>query len=223
MADRIKMGEEVKVLGEWGSPFSQRVEIALKLKGIPYDCMEEEDVYGNKSELLLKSNPVHKKIPVFFHAGKSIAESLVILEYVDETWKSNPILPQDPYQRAMARFWANFIDEKCMLAIWKAYQGDGKALEEAHGYLEILENELKDKRFFGGESIGFVDITAIVIGYWMGAIEETHTVKMLTNEKHPNLCKWSEEFVGVVKEYLPPRDKLVAFFKTLYKATHGSK
>ncbi|XP_057982037.1 glutathione S-transferase U8-like [Malania oleifera] len=217
------MGEEVKVLGLLASPFSQRVEIALKLKGIPYDSIEEEDIHGNKSELLLKSNPVHKKIPVFFHAGKPIAESLVILEYVDETWKTNPILPQDPYQRAMARFWAKFIDEKCMFPIWKAYHGDDQALEEAHGYLEILENELEDKRFFGGESIGLVDIVASFIGYWMGVIQETQTIKLLTNKKYPKLYKWSEEFVGAVKENLPPRDKLVAYYKAHFEATHGSK
>ncbi|XP_057982035.1 glutathione S-transferase U8-like [Malania oleifera] len=217
------MGEEVKVLGVWASPFSYRVEIALKLKGIPYDYIEEEDLHGNKSELLLKSNPVHKKIPVFFHAGKPIAESLVILEYVDETWKTNPILPQDPYQRAMARFWAKFIDEKCMFPIWNAFHGDDKALEEVHDHLEILENELKDKRFFGGESIGLVDIVASFISYGIGAIQEVHTVKLLTNEKYPKLYKWSEEFVGVIKEYLPPRDKLVVFYKAHFEATHGSK
>ncbi|XP_057982046.1 glutathione S-transferase U8-like [Malania oleifera] len=215
--------EEVKVLGVWGSPFSKRVEIALKLKGIPYDFIEEEDLHGNKSELLLKSNPVHKKIPVFFHAGKPIAESLVILEYVDETWKTNPILPQDPYQRAMARFWAKFIDEKCIPTILKAYLGDGKAVKEAHDCLEILENELEGKRLFGGETIGLVDIAADFIGFWMELAQEAGAVKLLTNEKYPKLCKWSEEFLSIVKEYLPPRDKLLAYLKARFESAQASK
>ena len=117
----MQMGDsEMKLLGLWCSPFSRRVEIALNLKGIPYDYIEED--IQNKSPELLKYNPVHKKVPILVIDGKPIAESLVILEYIDEMWKDKPsILPQQPYDRAMARFWASFIDEKVIISILIAF------------------------------------------------------------------------------------------------------
>ena len=216
---------EVKVFGVWGSPFSRRVEIALNLKGVQYEYIEED--ITNKSPLLLQYNPVHKKVPVILHEGKPLAESAVILEYIDETWKSNPILPQDPLGRAMARFWVKFIDEKCNPALWKALWSEEKdrkeAVEEACEHLKTLENELKDKKFFGGENIGIVDIAANFIAYWIGVIEEAsgYAVKFFTEEKFPILHKWSNEFVNcdVVKEKLPERKQLIAFFGARFTAS----
>jgi glutathione S-transferase len=105
--------EDVKLLGATGSPFVCRVRIALKFKEIEYKYVEEN--LGNKSDELIKYNPVYKKVPVFVHNDKPISESLVILEYIDETWTQNPILPSDPYKRALARFWSKFIDDKVIL------------------------------------------------------------------------------------------------------------
>ncbi|KAF2306211.1 hypothetical protein GH714_015840 [Hevea brasiliensis] len=196
--------------------------MALKHKGVEYEFIDED--LANKSPLLLQHNPVHKKVPVLLHNGKPIAESVVILEYIDETWKTNPIFPKHPYEKAMARFWAKFIDEKCNPAIWQIIwsreKEREKAIEEAIVHLKTLENELKDKKFFVGETIGVVDIVANSIGFWLGVIQEATGIELVTKERFPILSNWIDEYVScsVIKENLPPRDKLLAAFKSRFNA-----
>ena len=105
-------GAELKLYGSWASPFCLVVEMALQLKGIPYTYQEEN--IADKSESLLRHNPIHKKIPVLLHNGRPIAESLVILEYIEETWKETSLLPSDPYERARFRFWIAFLYDKVL-------------------------------------------------------------------------------------------------------------
>ena len=102
------------LLDFWPNVFGMRVKIALAEKGIRYEY-KEQDIF-NKSPLLLEMNPIHKKIPVLIHNGKPVCESLIIVQYIDEVWNDeSPLLPSDPYQRAHARFWADFVDKKVPL------------------------------------------------------------------------------------------------------------
>ncbi|CAN6852145.1 unnamed protein product [Brassica oleracea var. botrytis] len=109
----------VKLLGTWSSPFALRGRVALHLKSAEYEYIEEADVLNSKSDLLLKSNPIHKKVPVLIHGDVSICESLNIVEYVDESWPSKPsILPSDFKDRAAARFWAHFVDGNISVSLY---------------------------------------------------------------------------------------------------------
>ncbi|KAM1134953.1 hypothetical protein ACFX13_044839 [Malus domestica] len=214
-------GESVKLLGYWASPFALRVKWALKLKEIEYQYVEED--LPNKSPLLLRYNPVHKKVPVLVHDGKPVAESLIILEYIDETWKHNPILPQDPYERAQARFWARFIDEKCVPAIMSAFTNQGeekeKAAKEARENLKTLESALAGKDFFGGETVGFLDIAAGWIGLWARIVEEIADVNLIDTETMPLLNAWFGRVLEapVLKECVPPQDKLLEHNRGFHK------
>lgn len=191
--------------------------MALKLKGVRYEYIEED--LSSKSPLLLHYNPLHKKVPLLLHNGKPIAESLVILEYIDETWKTaNPLLPRHPYQKAKARFWGQFIDHKCWPPLLTAYRCRGveqdKAKEEVCELLKLLDTELGDQKFFGGDTSGLVDTVASLIAFWLRVIQEFLGVDLLTEEKFPNLWNWAEGLVGcsTIKESLPPKDKLLQYF-----------
>jgi glutathione S-transferase len=97
------MADQVVLLDFWPSMFGMRLRIALAEKGIEYEYKEED--LRNKSPLLLKMNPVHKKIPVLIHNGKPVCESLIALQYIDEVWnKKSSLLPSDPYLKSQAFF-----------------------------------------------------------------------------------------------------------------------
>ncbi|XP_050118616.1 protein BLISTER-like isoform X5 [Malus sylvestris] len=212
---------EVKLHGAWPSPFSCRVIWALKLKGIPYDNIEE-DLPNNKSPQLLKYNPVHKKIPVLVHGEKPICESMVIVEYIEETWPQKPLLPTDPYERATARFWVKFAEDKGP-AIWMVFRTTGEEQEKAKkDSLEMLRTiedhaagTLGKKKFFGGDNIGIVDIAFGGIAHWFGVIEDVVEVRLFEAKEFPRLYAWTNDFkqVPAIKENLPDRHKLLLLFK----------
>ncbi|XP_049389106.1 probable glutathione S-transferase [Solanum stenotomum] len=213
---------EVKVHGIFAGPFNKRVELALKLKGIKYEYIEEDR--SNKSDELVNYNPIYKQVPVLVHNGKPICESIIILEYIDDTWESNtiPLLPKHPYQRSIARFLAKLIDEKLMGAMYKVCYGKGeekeKGCDETFEVLTYLDNELQNKKFFGGDNIGFIDIVASYIALWFGAIQEAIGMELLTEQKFPKLSKWIDEFLSsrIVKENLPTREVLVPLYKAQF-------
>ncbi|KAM3304072.1 hypothetical protein P3S67_015104 [Capsicum chacoense] len=218
-------GNDVKLLGSWPSTFVMRPRIALNIKSVGYDFLEEQ--LSSKSDVLLRSNPVYKKIPVLIHDGNPICESLIIVQYIDETWtNSGPsILPSDPYDRAIARFWASYIDEKWfpLLRVLAVAQGDDAikaALEPVVKGLVLLEEVFKNcskGKFFGGEKIGYLDIALGCFLGWMRVTEKMNNVKLLDEAKTPGLHKWAGDFCAdsVVKDVMPETDKLAEAAKVL--------
>ncbi|XP_022865549.1 glutathione transferase GST 23-like [Olea europaea var. sylvestris] len=213
------MAEELKLFRTWSSPFALRIVHALKIKGLEYETIFED--LSNKSDSLLQYNPIHKKVPVLVHNGKPICESLVILEYVDETWKQCPLLPRDPYEKAKARFWAKFGDDKLFSSIWNVFTTQGKEQEEpiaaAVQNLKPIEELLKEKKFFGGETIGYLDIAFGWTANIISILEEIMNLNLVDEEKFPLLSAWMQNFSNdpVIKECWPPRDKMIVKFQVM--------
>ncbi len=91
------------------SSAAYRVRIALNLKGIDYkmvniNLLEAEE----QGEDYLKIN-AQGLVPSLLDDGAIITQSLAIVEYLDEKYSDNPLLPSNPIERALVRSLANII------------------------------------------------------------------------------------------------------------------
>ncbi|XP_040867715.1 glutathione S-transferase U17-like [Glycine max] len=217
---------EVKLLGASPSPFVLMARIALNNKSVEYEFIEER--LESKSQLLLQSNPIYKKIPVLIHRDKTHSEFFIIVQYVDDVWSSaSPIVPSNPYDHAVACFWAAaYIDEKwypTMRSIRGAKGKDDKKrfIEEVRQGLALLKDVFKSSSkgmaFYGGNQIGFLDIALGSFLGWLRVTEISNGVKLLDQSNTPELVKCDERFCahGVVKDVMPEIWKVVEFAKTL--------
>ncbi|XBI89812.1 hypothetical protein VPH35_027565 [Triticum aestivum] len=171
---------DVKLLGLRLSPFVARVRMALDAKGVRYD------------DLLLASNPVHRKVPVLIHAGRPVCESLVILHYVDEAWPGAPaLLPAGARERAAARFWAAYVDGELFPA-W------GRPAGEAADMVARLEQAFKEcsdgRAFFGGDAVGYVDVVLGSNLFWFEALRRLFGVRLVDEGRTPLLAAWAGRF-----------------------------
>ena len=99
------MQSKVILYNYWRSSASWRVRIALNWKGIPFDYVPvhllKDGGQQNKDEYK-KLNPMGR-VPALVIDGHTLAESVAILEYLEETRKERPLLPADAVKRALVR------------------------------------------------------------------------------------------------------------------------
>lgn len=219
-------GNKLKLLGAWPSPFVSRVRVALHLKGLEYENVEED--LTNKSDLLLASNPVHEKVPVLLHGDRPVSESLIIVEYLDDAFPGagQALLPADPYERAVARFWAAYVDGKLHGMMVKAVLGATEeeravATADALAAMDPLEGAFTEcsggKEFFAGDAPGYLDVVLGGFIGWLRAWDKVGGVKLLDAGRIPLLAAWAERFAAldVAKEVIPDPDHIAEFAKVL--------
>lgn len=93
------------------SPCGEKVRMALAEKELPFVDIDVD--LGSKANLkpdFLRINP-KGLVPVLAHGGTVVADSTVILEYIEDTWARNPLRPALPLDRARMRRWTKHVDE----------------------------------------------------------------------------------------------------------------
>jgi maleylacetoacetate isomerase len=80
----------------------ERVRIVLGLKGIPYQYMPIRDLNSTEYRAI---NP-QGLMPALEINGKTVTQSMAIMEMLDEIWPDPPLLPEDPVECAKVRGFA---------------------------------------------------------------------------------------------------------------------
>lgn len=99
----------------WRSSASHRVRIGLGLKGLPYEYLAVNIVKGEQHTDAFRARNPLGQVPALEvveddGARFAIAQSLPILEYLDERWREPALLPADPYLRARTRALAEIVN-----------------------------------------------------------------------------------------------------------------
>jgi len=105
------VSDQLRLYSYWRSSAAYRVRIGLNLKGLAYETVPVHLVRDGGEQHrpeFLETNP-QGLVPVLQHGNRTLRQSLAILEYLDETWPDNPLLPAISRDRARARAIAQTI------------------------------------------------------------------------------------------------------------------
>ncbi len=186
------------------SPFGWKVRIVLAEKKVPYETIVPQN--KNEDPAFARLNPFRLTPVLVLENGRTVYESTIINEYLEEAYPAPPMLPRDPYERARVRLLEDTTDQYLYPVIRgltssrfeyappyltpkKADQVDHKLLEEsrakAHEHLARLEQDLEGRTWFGGDVFSLADAA---LAAPLTASLPLHGI--LPDSRHPNIAAW---------------------------------
>ncbi|CAF3717344.1 unnamed protein product [Adineta steineri] len=199
-------------------PFVQRTKLVLAAKNIPY-----EEIFINLSDepdWYLKKNPA-ADVPLLewidsdSKKTRSILESLVISDYLDNLHTEHRLHHKDPYIRANQQILIGKFGNVLSSFYKIINQSEGNIIEELNNSLAIYEEALHDT-FFGGSKPGMFDF---MIWPWFERFSFISDSGFVLNAdgKLPKLAKWVEAMKAneVVQKVKVPDEITKKFFNTV--------
>lgn len=187
------------------SPYGWKTRIVVAEKNVPVTLVIPE----NKTEdaEFARKNPF-KLTPVLeLPDGKTIYESTVINEYLEEAHPAPAMLPKDPWERARVRMIEDTTDQyffgalRTLVLAQFEYQPphllrkpasavDMTAVEEGkkkvYEHLQRLEGELQGRTWFGGEIFSLADAALVA-----PLAERLPMLGILPDARYPRLLDWT--------------------------------
>ncbi len=191
----------MKIITHALSPFSAKVRIALREKGLAFED-EQLAIHRtgivNKPEALLAANP-RGQVPVLFDGDVVLHDSTVILEYLEDRHPRPALYPNGAAERARARLLEDDADWLMNGAIVEllaetyrkpdpATRDEAKVASAARAIRAAyarLERALADGRaHLGGEAFGVADVA------WLLPVSFAAFYGVPPEEAQPRLGAW---------------------------------
>ena len=176
-------------------PFVQRVTALLEAKGLPYEI--EFISLSDKPQWFLDISP-NGQVPVLItDQGKALFESDAIVEYIEEAY---PALQEglSPEDKATNRAWSYLASKNYLVQCSAQRSPDAEVLKERSEKLgkafDRIEKQLGDTPYFGGETIGMVDIAWLPLLHRADIIQRRSCFDFIGDR--PKLKTWQAQLLS---------------------------
>ena len=175
-------------------PYVQRAAITLREKDVVFERIDVD--LANKPAWFLALSPLGKT-PLLKVGDRTIFESAVILEYLEET-QPKPLHPADPLERAEHRAWIEF-GSSILSDIWGFYaapdaEGFAAKIEALSRKFARLEERLEAGPYFDGDAFSLVDAAFGPIFRYFDAFDRIGDFGILRDR--PKLTAWRQELAA---------------------------
>jgi glutathione S-transferase len=162
-------------------PYAARARIVLAEKGIEVETVEID--LSDRPAWLYEKNPTGRVPVIEEDGGDPLAESTVIMEFLEERYPEPALLPPDPADRAAVRLLI-FRDKDLTDPYYALRRGEDGAAEQLDAALAKLDVRLYDRDYLGGAEYSLADIALVP---WMLRARDTLDVEL---SGYPSLGAW---------------------------------
>lgn len=103
----------------WSSSASRKVRLCLAEKGLGYDGRVLDLRRFQHHSAWYKDLNASGIVPCLIVDGRTLVESNLINEYLDEAYPDPPLMPDAPADRHEVRRWSKYVDDICLPAVQK--------------------------------------------------------------------------------------------------------
>ncbi len=166
------------------------------------------------------------RVPVLKHGSKSIYESSVICEYVEDICREPALLPTEPWMRANARFWIDFCNTRFMPAYFNLLKSPpgtnrDRRRDDLLGHLAFMDKvglseQGQGQPYWMGKDVSLVDFAFYPFFERFADVEMYRGVRISTSLDR--LHDWLETMRvhHVVRTITRPKSHYIEYFREFY-------